>query len=143
MNKYIISLLFAALSVPASAQLGAQRNNLSVGFNAGVNNNSISFNPTIKQKGYMAYVGGLTARYLSEKYFYSSFYTNNLLPETVKFISSYRKWYSKDMINTYPKFGMLGFDLGYFFLNALSEYGTGFEKHLSQNSFHPIQTGLS
>lgn len=69
MNKYIISLLFAALSVPASAQLGAQRNNLSVGFNAGVNYNNVSFNPTIKQKGYMAYVGGFTARYLSEKYF--------------------------------------------------------------------------
>jgi LysM repeat protein len=81
--------------------------------------------------------------YELDTYFYSSFYTNNLLPETVKFISSYRKWYSKDMINTYPKFGMLGFDLGYFFLNALSEYGTGFEKHLSQNSFHPIQTGFN
>lgn len=81
--------------------------------------------------------------YALDTYFYSSFYTNNLLPEAVKFISSYRKWYSKDMINTYPKYGMLGFDMGYFFLNALSKYGTGFEKHLSQiGPIHPIQTGF-
>jgi LysM repeat protein len=85
----------------------------------------------------------LAAFYELDTYFYSSFYTNNLLPEAVKFISSYRKWYSKDMINTYPKFGMLGFDMGYFFLNALSKYGTGFEKHLAQmSSMRPIQTGF-
>ncbi len=81
--------------------------------------------------------------YELDTYFYSSFYTNNLLPEAIKFISSYRKWYSKDMINTYPKFGMLGFDMGYFFLNSLSKYGTGFEKHMAQmNSIRPIQTGF-
>ncbi len=85
----------------------------------------------------------LTAFYELDTYFYTSFYTNNLLPEAVKFISSYRKWYSKDMINTYPKFGMLGFDMGYFFLNALSKYGTGFEKQLTHmNSARPIQTGF-
>jgi ABC-type branched-chain amino acid transport systems, periplasmic component len=60
----------------------------------------------------------LAAFYELDTYFYTSFYTNNLLPEAVKFISSYRKWYSKDMINTYPKFGMLGFDMGYFFLEC-------------------------
>jgi len=85
----------------------------------------------------------LAAFYELDTYFYTSFYTNNLLPEAVKFISSYRKWYSKDMINTYPKFGMLGFDMGYFFLNALSKYGTGFEKQLTHmNSARPIQTGF-
>jgi len=85
----------------------------------------------------------LDAFYELDTYFYSSFYTNNLLPEALKFISNYRKWYSKDMINTYPKFGMLGFDIGYFFLNALSKYGTEFEKHLAQmNNVRPIQTGF-
>lgn len=81
--------------------------------------------------------------YELDTYFYSSFYTNNLLPEAVRFISNYRKWYSKDMINTYPKYGMLGFDLGYFFLKALSRYGTDFEKQISgMNSVRPIQTGF-
>ncbi|BEG98503.1 amino acid ABC transporter substrate-binding protein [Bacteroides sedimenti] len=85
----------------------------------------------------------LASFYELNTYFYSSFYTNNLLPEAVKFISSYRKWYSKDMINTYPKYGMLGFDMGYFFLKALSIYGTDFERDFSQmNGVRPIQTGF-
>ncbi len=82
--------------------------------------------------------------YELDTYFYSSFYTNNLLPEAINFITSYHKWYGKEMIKTYPKYGMLGFDMGYFFLKALSQYGTGFEKHLSQmNYIRPIQTGFN
>jgi len=69
MNKYILLLLLVSVSIPAAAQLGDQRNNLSIGVNAGANYNNVSFTPTIKQKGYLAYTGGLTARYISEKYF--------------------------------------------------------------------------
>lgn len=82
--------------------------------------------------------------YELDTYFYTSFYTNNLLPEAVNFIANYRKWYSKNMINTYPKYGMLGFDMGYYFLNALSRYGTGFERQLSHiDNIHSIQTGFN
>lgn len=82
--------------------------------------------------------------YELDTYFYSSFYTNDLLPEAVNFIASYRKWYSKNMINTYPKYGMLGFDMGYYFLKALSTYGSGFDKKLSQmKNIRSIQTGFS
>ena len=49
-------------------------------------------------------------------YFYSSFYTNNLFPAAIQFTNAYRKWFSKDMANTFPKYGMLGFDTAYFFL---------------------------
>lgn len=69
MNKYFLILLLLGISIPAAAQLGEQKNNLSFGFNGGVNNNQVSFLPNIKQKGYMAYTGGVTARYISEKYF--------------------------------------------------------------------------
>lgn len=77
-----------------------------------------------------------------DTYFYSSFYTNNLLPAAVSFISSYHKWYSKEMMNIYPKYGMLGFDTGYFFLKGLSRYGTGFENNLSKMDLTAIQTGF-
>ena len=65
----ITALLLAGLSLPAAAQIGEPRNNLSVGFNGGVNLNSVSFTPTIKQNSLMGITGGLTARYISEKYF--------------------------------------------------------------------------
>ena len=75
-------------------------------------------------------------------YFYSSFYTNNLFPAAIQFTNAYRKWFSKDMVNTYPKYGMLGFDTAYFFLKGLNEYGSNFEDHVKQMQVTPIQTGF-
>lgn len=84
----------------------------------------------------------LESFYELDTYFYSSFYTNNLFPSAVNFTNSYRKWYGKDMANSYPKFGMLGFDTGYFFLKALSRYGSNFEQHIKEINITPIQTGF-
>lgn len=77
-----------------------------------------------------------------DTYFYSSFYTNNLFPEAIQFTNAYRKWYSKDMANTFPKYGMLGFDTAYFFLMGLHKYGSNFEDHMNQMMITPIQTGF-
>lgn len=84
----------------------------------------------------------LDAFFELDTYFYSSFYTNNLLPSAVHFTKSYQKWYGKDMDERYPKFGMLGFDTGYFFLKGLSNYGSEFEKDIQQLDLIPIQTGF-
>ena len=51
------------------AQLQDERHNLSVGINGGVNLNSVSFTPSIKQTNFIAPESGLTVRYISEKYF--------------------------------------------------------------------------
>ncbi|NDV66003.1 LysM peptidoglycan-binding domain-containing protein [Bacteroides sp. 224] len=77
-----------------------------------------------------------------DTYFYSSFYTNNLLPSAINFINNYHKWYTKEMMNIYPKYGMLGFDTGYYFLSGLAKYGTGFEENLLKTDIVPIQTGF-
>ena len=77
-----------------------------------------------------------------DTYFYSSFYTNNLFPAAIHFTNAYRKWYSKDMSNTYPKYGMLGFDTAYFFLLGLHKYGSNFEENMNQMQVTPIQTGF-
>ena len=84
----------------------------------------------------------LESFYELDTYFYSSFYTNNLFPQAVDFTSAYRKWYGKDMANTYPKYGMLGFDTAYFFLKGLSRYGSNFENHIKEVNVTPIQTGF-
>ena len=84
----------------------------------------------------------LASFYELDTYFYSSFYTNNLFPEAIQFSSAYRKWYSKDMSNTFPKYGMLGFDTGYFFLKGLSQYGSNLEDKLNKVTVTPIQTGF-
>jgi len=75
-------------------------------------------------------------------YFYSSFYTNNLFPEAIRFTQAYRKCFSKDMANTFPKYGMLGFDTAFFFLQGLHKYGSNFEESMNQMQVTPIQTGF-
>lgn len=77
-----------------------------------------------------------------DTYIYSSFYTNNLLPTAVSFTNSYRRWFGKDMEERYPKYGMLGFDTGYYFLKGLSRYGSEFEENISGFQTVPIQTGF-
>lgn len=77
-----------------------------------------------------------------DTYFYSSFYTNNLLPAAINFMRSYRRWYRKDMEERYPKYGMLGFDTGFFFLKGLSRFGTDLENNLDKMNLTPIQTGF-
>ena len=84
----------------------------------------------------------LEAFFELDTYFYSSFYTNNLLPAAINFTKSYRRWYGKEMDERYPKFGMLGFDTGYFFLKGLSRYGSELEKNMQRMDLVPIQTGF-
>ena len=84
----------------------------------------------------------LASFYEMDTYFYSSFYTNNLFPEAIKFGSAYRKWYSKDMSNTFPRYGMLGFDTAFFFLKNLALYGDDMEEKMNELDITPIQTGF-
>jgi LysM repeat protein len=87
-------------------------------------------------------VDHLSNFYELDTYFYSSFYTNNLFPAAIQFAKSYRKWFSKDLSNTYPQYSMLGFDTGYFFLKAMADYGTHFEDRMNDMRITPIQTGF-
>ncbi len=88
-----------------------------------------------------------TKDYLSEffeldTYFYTSFYTNNLLAAPKQFAVKFRRWYGKDMMDRYPKYGMLGFDTGYFFLSGLSRYGSALEDNVGRINLVPMQTGF-
>lgn len=70
--RWLRSIVFSCLmvlAVNASAQVGELLHNFSVGINAGVNLNSAEFTPTVRQNTLSGMVFGVTARYLSEKYF--------------------------------------------------------------------------
>lgn len=84
----------------------------------------------------------LQAFYELDTYFYSSFYTNNLLSASKAFHNKFRSMFNKEMHTTYPKYGMLGFDTGYYFLNGLSRYGSKLEENLSKHDIVPVQTGF-
>lgn len=65
----IAAALLSGLNLPSFGQVGEPRNNISLGFNGGLNMNNATFQPKIKQNMMMGAVGGFTARYISEKYF--------------------------------------------------------------------------
>lgn len=64
-----IVLIIIASARTLHAQVGEQRHNFSIGVNGGINMNSVSFSPTVRQKNLMGINGGISARYISEKYF--------------------------------------------------------------------------
>lgn len=84
----------------------------------------------------------LASFYELDTYFYSSFYTNQLFPEAVRFTRDYRRWYGCDMANTFPSYAMLGFDTAYYILSGLARYGNSFEDKLYSHRVKPIQTGF-
>ncbi len=80
--------------------------------------------------------------YEFDTYFYGSFYTNNLSAAVANFQHAYRKWYGKTIMNTFPKYAILGFDTGYYLLKGLSVYGNNLENNLSKLKVSPIQTSF-
>lgn len=75
-------------------------------------------------------------------YIYSNFYVDNLTPELRDFFLKYRTWYSKTLINSFPKYGILGFDTGMYFFTALNKYGANFENNLSKINHNGLQTNF-
>lgn len=73
-------------------------------------------------------------------YIYSFFYADNLSPEVADFYLKYKTWYSKNLINIFPKYGILGFDTGMFFFDAMKKYGSNFENNLDNIHYKGIQT---
>ena len=84
----------------------------------------------------------LEAMYEVDTYFYTSFYTNNLLPEAIDIQAKYAKWYNRSMQNRYPRYGMLGYDIGYYFLKAASLYGSKIADNINNIEFTPTQSGF-
>ncbi len=80
--------------------------------------------------------------YTFDTYFYGSFYANNLSTVVAQFQRSFHGWFGKAMMNTYPKYALLGFDTGYYFLKGLSLYGNSLEENLGRLDIRTIQTSF-
>lgn len=67
--NYLFLGFILCLSFSVQAQVGEYRNNWAIGINGGMNLNKVTFESKIKQNYLKGIVGGVTARYISEKYF--------------------------------------------------------------------------
>jgi hypothetical protein len=77
-----------------------------------------------------------------DTYFYATFYSHYSMPESSKFQDEYIKLYSRNIQNIYPRYGMLGYDTGRFFLLAASKFGSDMPDRINEIEFNPIQTGF-
>lgn len=68
--------------------------------------------------------------YDNDTYIYTSFYRHPLTPRNEIFDRQFVQWFHRPMQATFPRYGQMGFDLGYFFLRGLSIYGDNFENNL-------------
>lgn len=80
--------------------------------------------------------------YEIDTYFYTSFFSHTSFSETARFQDNYIQWYSHSYQNIYPRYSMLGYDTGYFFLLAASKFGKEMPERINNISFTPIQTGF-
>ncbi|MDR1455143.1 MAG: LysM peptidoglycan-binding domain-containing protein, partial [Tannerella sp.] len=80
--------------------------------------------------------------FMLNTHIYTSFYANNLSKEVQRFNAKYNYWYKKNMAQTYPRYAMLGFDTGMFFISAINKYGTNFEGNIQRLAYPSIQTGF-
>lgn len=67
--KHIALLTLLATALTAKAQIGEHRNDLSIGVNGGYALSNIGFTPSVSQGMHGGMSGGLSLRYVCEKYF--------------------------------------------------------------------------
>lgn len=80
--------------------------------------------------------------YEVDTYFYATFYTHFSLPEAAKFQNDFIRWYNRDLQKIFPRYGILGYDIGYNFILGTILYGEDITEKINELEWTPIQTGF-
>jgi len=81
----------------------------------------------------------LTDFYEQDTYVYTTFYRNPLASEAQALDQSFLKWFHRPMQQTFPRYGVMGFDLGFYFFRGLTLFGGNIENSHSQVPTMPFQ----
>ncbi|MDR2815976.1 MAG: LysM peptidoglycan-binding domain-containing protein [Proteiniphilum sp.] len=72
-------------------------------------------------------------------YIFAPFFVNDQDRDVEAFKSNFRKWYGRDLLETFPSYGMWGYDTGLFFMTALQRYGNNFEQNIGRVNVNSLQ----
>lgn len=75
-------------------------------------------------------------------YFYAPFYSHHTLPQVNQFHNDFAQWYSCNIQNIYPRYALLGYDTGYYFLLAVAKYGKDLAENINEIRYLPLQRGF-
>lgn len=98
---------------------------------------------TISLFGYpewQTYISEQSTLHRFDTYIYSTFFLDEEQKKVRDFEEQYRYWYNKPIINSFPKWAYLGYDTGLFFLTALKDYGSGFERNVNRINVPTLQS---
>ena len=72
--------------------------------------------------------------------FFSVFYADVTSSETKNFYDTFYKWYGRNISDNFPKFGILGYDTGMYFLQSVYIHGTSFYQDINEMKYKGLQT---
>ncbi len=75
-------------------------------------------------------------------YMFTKVYANPFDPELKTFYASFKKWFGKEPMSLVPKYGILGYDVAKFFLDALSRHGENIGTRLDGQLSDGLQTAF-
>ena len=88
----------------------------------------------------------LSAKYSSDFFrlnttFFTLFYADPTSQDVKDFNSTFYKWYTRVLDNSsFPKFGILGYDMGMYFIRLIHTYGSPFYSHINDLKYNGLQT---
>ena len=74
--------------------------------------------------------------------FFTSFYNNPNATETYAFNQRFRSTFGRDQYNTYPRYGMLGYDIANFFVRNMYVEGEDFAANIENLTSEAIQNPM-
>lgn len=92
---------------------------------------------------WQAYTQHTESLHKFDSYIYSIFFLNAQQSKVQDIANEYKKWYNKNMISSFPKWGYLGYDTGLFFLTALMQYGSDFDKNIHRLKVSTLQSAIN
>lgn len=73
---------------------------------------------------------------------YTIFFLNENQAAVTDINNKYKEWYNKPIINSYPKWAYLGYDMGLFFMSALNKLNENFESKISTFKVSTLQSAI-
>ena len=80
--------------------------------------------------------------YRFDTYIYATFYRDPLDKRVTDFEQRFESNFGRAVSATFPRYGLFGFDLGYYFLSGLGLFGDQLEAHLTDIPYTPLQHAL-
>ncbi|MCM1312607.1 MAG: LysM peptidoglycan-binding domain-containing protein [Bacteroides sp.] len=71
--------------------------------------------------------------------FFASFYNDASSSRTAQFERKFSKWFNRSQYNSYPRYGLLGYDVAAFFIKGMNDYGTSFVSNQKNIKYHSLQ----